>query len=215
MGRTVLVTGAAGFIGSHLTERLVGDGHEVRVLVRYNGRDDRGHIDRLPLDDPACRRGPSRRPEGPRSGAQGGGGTRLGLPPGGLDRDPLFVSEPLRRGADERARHGTYPRRLSQQRCARAGGADLDVGGLRDRAVRADRREAPAPGSVALRGDQDRLRRVGRELSPRVRPAGNDPAAVQHIRSPPVGPGHRADDHQPGADAADACGSAASILAAI
>ena len=49
MGKTVLVTGAAGFIGSHLTERLVGDGHTVRVLVRYNGRDDRGHIDKLPL----------------------------------------------------------------------------------------------------------------------------------------------------------------------
>ena len=47
MGRTVLVTGAGGFIGSHLTERLVRDGHEVRVLVRYNGRDDRGQIDRL------------------------------------------------------------------------------------------------------------------------------------------------------------------------
>jgi NAD dependent epimerase/dehydratase len=47
MGKTVLVTGAGGFIGSHLTERLVHDGHDVRVLVRYNGRDDRGHIDRL------------------------------------------------------------------------------------------------------------------------------------------------------------------------
>src|SRR5437763_4530717 len=47
MGKTVLVAGAAGFIGSHLTERLVRDGHEVRVLVRYNGRDDRGHLDRV------------------------------------------------------------------------------------------------------------------------------------------------------------------------
>jgi NAD dependent epimerase/dehydratase len=53
MGKTVLVTGAGGFIGSHLTERLVRDGHEVRVLVRYNGRDDRGHIDRL---DPEVQR---------------------------------------------------------------------------------------------------------------------------------------------------------------
>src|SRR5919112_1895375 len=52
MGRTVLVTGAAGFIGSHLTERLVRDGHEVRALVRYNGRDDRGHLDAL---DPEIR----------------------------------------------------------------------------------------------------------------------------------------------------------------
>ena len=48
MGKTVLVTGAGGFIGSHLTERLVRDGHRVRVLVRYNGRDDRGHLDDLP-----------------------------------------------------------------------------------------------------------------------------------------------------------------------
>ena len=48
MGKTVLVTGAGGFIGSHLTETLVRDGHPVRVLVRYNGRDDRGHLDGLP-----------------------------------------------------------------------------------------------------------------------------------------------------------------------
>lgn len=48
MGRRVLVTGAGGFIGSHLVERLVRDGHEVRALVRYNSRDDRGHLDRLP-----------------------------------------------------------------------------------------------------------------------------------------------------------------------
>src|SRR5437868_3130879 len=50
VGKTVLVTGAGGFIGSHLVERLVRDGHRVRVLVRYNGRDDRGHLEDLPAN---------------------------------------------------------------------------------------------------------------------------------------------------------------------
>ena len=71
MGKTVLVTGAGGFIGSHLTERLVRDGHQVRVLVRYNGRDDRGHLDDLPADIQAELEVAPRRPEGSRGRPQG------------------------------------------------------------------------------------------------------------------------------------------------
>ena len=45
-----LVTGAGGFIGSHLVERLVRDGTRVRALVHYNSRNDWGHLDHLPAD---------------------------------------------------------------------------------------------------------------------------------------------------------------------
>lgn len=34
--KSVLITGAGGFIGSHLTERLVGEGAQVRAFVHYN-----------------------------------------------------------------------------------------------------------------------------------------------------------------------------------
>jgi UDP-glucose 4-epimerase len=43
-----LVTGAAGFIGSHLVERLVADGWDVRALARYTSRPDAGYLDALP-----------------------------------------------------------------------------------------------------------------------------------------------------------------------
>jgi NAD dependent epimerase/dehydratase len=43
-GRQVLVTGAGGFIASHLVERLVKDGARVRAFVRYNSRNDVGML---------------------------------------------------------------------------------------------------------------------------------------------------------------------------
>ncbi|MGB5107879.1 MAG: SDR family NAD(P)-dependent oxidoreductase [Candidatus Zixiibacteriota bacterium] len=46
--RRVLVTGAAGFIGSHLVEQLVAKGAHVRAFIRYNSRSDRGWIDTFP-----------------------------------------------------------------------------------------------------------------------------------------------------------------------
>jgi NAD dependent epimerase/dehydratase len=46
-GSSVLVTGAGGFIGGHLVERLVRSGAEVRGLCRYNSRNERGTLDWL------------------------------------------------------------------------------------------------------------------------------------------------------------------------
>lgn len=45
---TTLVTGAGGFIGSHLVQALVERGHQVRAFVRYNGRGDDGLLRELP-----------------------------------------------------------------------------------------------------------------------------------------------------------------------
>lgn len=44
----LLVTGADGFIGSHLVEELVKKGYEVRAFVYYNSFNDWGWIDALP-----------------------------------------------------------------------------------------------------------------------------------------------------------------------
>ena len=49
-GRKVLVTGAGGFIGSHLTETLVELGAEVTAMIRYTSRSDWGNLEFLPSD---------------------------------------------------------------------------------------------------------------------------------------------------------------------
>ncbi|MGW5350705.1 SDR family NAD(P)-dependent oxidoreductase [Streptomyces sp. NPDC004031] len=50
----VAVTGAEGFIGSHLVEALVAAGRPVRAMVQYNSFSSHGWLDELPADVRAC-----------------------------------------------------------------------------------------------------------------------------------------------------------------
>jgi NAD dependent epimerase/dehydratase len=50
MSKKILITGADGFIGSHLTEALVRAGHDVRAFVLYNSFSSWGWLDRCDAD---------------------------------------------------------------------------------------------------------------------------------------------------------------------
>jgi NAD dependent epimerase/dehydratase len=47
MSKQTLVTGAGGFIGSHLTQKLVEKGYNVRAMVRYNSHNNWGWLETL------------------------------------------------------------------------------------------------------------------------------------------------------------------------
>lgn len=50
MTKKVLITGADGFIGSHLTEKLVRKGHKVKAFTYYNSFNNWGWLDTLPKE---------------------------------------------------------------------------------------------------------------------------------------------------------------------
>jgi NAD dependent epimerase/dehydratase len=50
MSKKVLITGADGFIGSHLVEHLLNKGYEVRAFVLYNSFNSNGWLDHIPQE---------------------------------------------------------------------------------------------------------------------------------------------------------------------
>lgn len=72
--KKILVTGADGFIGSHLVETLVEQGHKVKAFVYYNSFNSWGWLDSLPkekLDQIEIFSGDIRDPNGVRTAVKG------------------------------------------------------------------------------------------------------------------------------------------------
>lgn len=74
MGKKILVTGADGFIGGHVVETLVKNGHEVRAFVFYNSFNSWGWLDTFPkavMDHVEVFAGDIRDPNGVREAMRG------------------------------------------------------------------------------------------------------------------------------------------------
>lgn len=72
--KTVLVTGADGFIGSHLVEQLIKDGNKVKAFIYYNSFNSWGWLDTLPkeiLNEIEVFTGDIRDPNGVREAVKG------------------------------------------------------------------------------------------------------------------------------------------------
>jgi NAD dependent epimerase/dehydratase len=72
--KTVLVTGADGFIGSHLVEKLIEDGNKVKAFVYYNSFNNWGWLDTFPkeiLNEIEIFAGDVRDPNGVRTAVKG------------------------------------------------------------------------------------------------------------------------------------------------
>ena len=192
----VAVTGAEGFIGSHLVEALVSRGHRVRAMVLYNMHSSHGWLDVLDADvqdQVDVMFGDVRDPASVRQLVED---TAAVYHLAALGSVPYSYSAP-RSFVDTNVIGTLHVLEAVRDLPDSAPGAHLDQRDLRHRPQRADQRGARAAGAVAVRGVQDRGRQAGRVLLPQLRDARGHAAAVQHVRPPAVGPRRHPGDHHP------------------
>ncbi len=196
-GKQVLVTGAGGFIGSHLVEALLQRGARVRAFVRYTSRRDPGMLRQLCPEDFA----------------------RLEIVAGDL-RDESAVREAVR-GCQVVFHLGAlisipysylHPQEVASTNVmgtlnVLSACRDLDVGRVVHTStseVYGTARRVPIDEGHPLQGQSPYSAskigadKIAESLPVRLRAAGGHRPAVQHLWPPAVGPGGHPDHHQPG-----------------
>jgi thioester reductase-like protein len=194
--RAVLVTGAGGFIGSHLCARLVEDGARVRAFVRYTSRNDRGALDWLPADvtqEMEVIAGDLRDAES--VGRAVGDvdfvfhlGAQIAIPYSYVNPRDFFETNVLGTLNVATAVLAAGTERLVHVSSSEVYGSARTIPITEDRAT------------VALCGEQGRCGQADRLVPALFRPAERGRAAVQHLRAAPVGAGDHPDDRHAGAD---------------
>ena len=192
------VTGAEGFIGSHLTEALVASGHRVRAMAQYNSFSSYGWLETLPpdvLDQVEIVLGDVRDP-----------GSVRGLVEGAeaVYHLAALIAIPYSYRAPHSYVDTNVTGTLNVLEAVRApghpaAGAHLHQRDVRHRADRADHRGPPHPDPVPVRrfegGRGPARRQLPRRASRRpvvtLRP-------VQHLRAAPVDARRHPDRDRPG-----------------
>ena len=167
MAHTVMVTGADGFIGSHLTEELVKRGEKVRAFCLYNSFGSLGWIDTLPPEiknEIDVFMGDVRDPNGVRTAMRG---QERVFHLAALIAIPFSYHSPDSY-VDTNIKGTLNVLNAARELGTQPGAGHLHQRGLRHRPVRAHRREAPLPGPEPLLGHQDRRRPSGREFLPQL-----------------------------------------------
>ena len=118
----VLITGGAGFVGSHVADRLAAEGHEPLLLDALLPQ---AHGDGPPPETRPARAGPRRRPRRRPAGPAAARGRR-GVPPGGDGRARRRPRRRARVRRAQRPRHGRPARRDARRRTAPARAGRLD-----------------------------------------------------------------------------------------
>ena len=195
-GTKVLVTGADGFIGSHLTERLVAEGADVRAFCLYNSRGSAGWLDETDAATRAAldiRLGDIR---DARFVAAATEGVEIVFHLAALIAIPYSYAAPQSFIDTNVSRHAARARGGPVGR-GPALHPDLHERGLRHARDAADPRDPPLRRAVAVRGVEGRGGPAGPGVRQELRAPRRRAPAVQHLRAAPVGAGGPADDAPP------------------